>query len=349
MRQVQKSLLFLLLLAGIFLVAGCGQKKDAVATVNGEAITKTQLAERVSEMKAYAKSQGFDLDSPTHAPLLKEVETDALEGLIQEALFRQAAKDKGVKVSDQQVDEQLKLMKGGMTDQQFQEALKAQNMTEAKLKERLRIVLLQDALYKKVTEGIKVESAQVQDYFNEFKDSLVKMKVSHILFLAQEGEATEAQLAEAKAKAEAVIKQLKEGADFAALAKEKSEDEGSSKEGGLLDYYFTREDPYFVPEFVAGAFELEKGAFSQEPVKSPFGYHVIKAEDKKESFEELKDEIEATLLAEEKNKRFGEYYTQLESNAKIVKNLPEEPKESEAPKEGTDDKGSKDSTEEKKN
>ena len=91
--------------------------------------------------------------------------------------------------------------------------------------------------------------------------------------------------------AKAILAQLKGGADFAALAKEKSKDPGAA-EGGDLGY-FTKEQ--MVPEFAEVAFKLGKGQLS-DPVKTQFGWHIIKVEDKRTrptpTFEQVKPQIE---------------------------------------------------------
>src|SRR3954465_11756316 len=102
-------------------------------------------------------------------------------------------------------------------------------------------------------------------------------------------------LVETEDEAKAVVAELKKGADFAELAKTKSKDPGSA-DGGDLGY-FTKDQ--MVPEFSEVAFKLEKGALS-EPVKSQFGWHVIKVEDKRNrqppEFEKVKDQLENYLV-----------------------------------------------------
>jgi peptidyl-prolyl cis-trans isomerase C len=92
--------------------------------------------------------------------------------------------------------------------------------------------------------------------------------------------------------AKAILAQLKGGADFAALAKEKSKDPGSAESGGDLGY-FTKEQ--MMPEFAEVAFKLDKGQLS-DPVKTQFGWHIIKVEDKRikptPTFEQVKPQIE---------------------------------------------------------
>jgi peptidyl-prolyl cis-trans isomerase C len=102
-------------------------------------------------------------------------------------------------------------------------------------------------------------------------------------------------LVETEDEAKAVLAELKKGADFAELAKAKSKDPGSA-DGGDLGY-FTKDQ--MVPEFSEVAFKLEKGQLS-DPVKSQFGWHVIKVEDKRErkppEFDKVKDQLETFVV-----------------------------------------------------
>jgi peptidyl-prolyl cis-trans isomerase C len=92
--------------------------------------------------------------------------------------------------------------------------------------------------------------------------------------------------------AKAILAQLKNGADFATLAKEKSKDPGAS-EGGDLGY-FTKEQ--MVPEFAAAAFKLDKGQIS-DPVKTQFGWHIIKVEDKRVKPTPTFDQVKGQVVA----------------------------------------------------
>src|SRR2546430_8569212 len=107
-------------------------------------------------------------------------------------------------------------------------------------------------------------------------------------------------LVETEDEAKAVVAELKKGADFAELAKAKSKDPGSA-DGGDLGY-FTKDQ--MVPEFSEVAFKLEKGQLS-DPVKSQFGWHVIKVEDKRErqppEYDKVKDQLENFLVRSEEH------------------------------------------------
>jgi peptidyl-prolyl cis-trans isomerase C len=112
--------------------------------------------------------------------------------------------------------------------------------------------------------------------------------------------------------AKAVFEQLRKGADFATLAKEKSKDPSSS-EGGDLGY-FTRDR--MVPEFADAAFKLQVGQIS-DPVKTEFGWHIIKLEDKRNrpipEFDKVKDQLENMVA----RKALSEQVAKLRADAKI--------------------------------
>lgn len=95
-------------------------------------------------------------------------------------------------------------------------------------------------------------------------------------------------LVKTEEEAKAIIKDLDAGKDFIEIAKEKSTDPNKS-EGGDLGYFGKGR---MVPEFEAAAFALEKGAYSKEPVKTQFGFHVIKIEDKRKQQPPALDQVE---------------------------------------------------------
>ena len=129
-------------------------------------------------------------------------------------------------------------------------------------------------------------------------------------------------LVEKEDEAKAIADQLKGGADFATLAKEKSKDPGAT-DGGDLGY-FTKDQ--MVPEFADVAFKMYPGQLSN-PVKSQFGWHIIKVEDKRTKqppeFEKVKDQIEAYVA----RKAQSEFVAKLRQTAKIERlDKPAEPK-----------------------
>jgi peptidyl-prolyl cis-trans isomerase C len=118
---------------------------------------------------------------------------------------------------------------------------------------------------------------------------------------------------EAEDKIKAVIERVKKGEDFATLAKELTEDPAGRQDGGDLGY-FTKDQ--MVPEFSAVAFKLDKGKMS-DPVKTQFGWHVLKVEDKRKrqppEFDKVKTQLESYVV----RKAQVDLVTQLRGAAKI--------------------------------
>ena len=113
--------------------------------------------------------------------------------------------------------------------------------------------------------------------------------------------------------AKAIIKKLEGGAKFEDLAKENSTD-GSAAQGGDLGYFG---EGMMVPEFEKAAFALDVGAFTKEPVKSQFGYHIIKLEDKRQqqppAFDQVKDQVRSIIIRD----KYIEMVKKLRDAAKI--------------------------------
>ncbi len=120
-------------------------------------------------------------------------------------------------------------------------------------------------------------------------------------------------LVDDEAKAKEIAKKAKAGEDFAKLAKEYSKD--AAEDGGDLGY-FTKSQ--MVPEFAEAAFKLKKGEIS-DPVKTQFGWHIIKVEDIRQkpvpTFDQVQDQVEQYLV----RKAQGEMVTKLRTDAKIEK------------------------------
>jgi len=116
-----------------------------------------------------------------------------------------------------------------------------------------------------------------------------------------------------EAEAKAILAELNKGTDFAELARQKSKDPGAAAQGGDLGY-FTKEQ--MVPEFANVAFTLEKGKIS-DPVKTQYGWHIIKIEDKRRKptpeFAQVKDQLESYVV----RKSQAELITKLRAAAKI--------------------------------
>ena len=159
--------------------------------------------------------------------------------------------------------------------------------------------------YSELNKDVKVDDAALHKYYDEHRSEFEQAHARHIL-IRTAGSAVplrpgqkELTDAEALAKANDIEKQLKGGADFAALATKESDDTGSGNNGGDLGTFHHGQ---MVPVFETAAFALEPGKIS-EPVKSQFGYHIIKLESKDlKTFDEVKPDLEKTLKPKEAEK-----------------------------------------------
>jgi peptidyl-prolyl cis-trans isomerase D len=169
-------------------------------------------------------------------------------------------------------------------------------------KRKIRFLLVDvDALKTKVV----VLPGDIESYYQkniQQYSTPEQVRASHIL-LKTEGKNE----AEVKARAEALLKQVKSGADFAELAKKNSEDEVSAKQGGDLDYFARGR---MVKEFEDVAFSLPPGSIS-DLVKSQFGYHIIKVVDKKPAATRTLAEVRAQIADQLAYERAQEQGTQM--------------------------------------
>jgi len=163
-------------------------------------------------------------------------------------------------------------------------------------KRQIKYVAVDNA---KIAAGIKVTDQDLQAYYDQHREEFrvpEQVKVSHILIKtplsAAPGKEDDKAIADARAKAEGVLKEVKAGGDFAKLAEKNSDDPGSAKNGGELGWIGRGRT---VPEFEKAAFSLGKGQTS-DLIKSSYGFHIIRVEDKQEahlkSLAEVKSEIE---------------------------------------------------------
>jgi peptidyl-prolyl cis-trans isomerase C len=161
--------------------------------------------------------------------------------------------------------------------------------------------LLANALFQEMAASTKVDDAAARQYFDQHKAEYESAHARHIL-LRVKGSSLPAQPGkkelteeEALAKAQEIRKKLLAGEDFATLAKAESDDTASGANGGDLG---TFKHGQLVPQFDQAAFSLPVGQLS-EPVKTPFGYHLIRVEQRDvKTFEEVRPEVEKKMRPE---------------------------------------------------
>jgi foldase protein PrsA len=183
-------------------------------------------------------------------------------------LVHEKVLSKKYKVTDKEIDREIENLKEAYGTQYD---LAVQQNGEKVIRNMVKLDLLRT---KAAVEDIKVTEKELKDYYENYKP---KIKASHILVK------DEKTAKEVKAK-------LDKGEDFAKLAKEYSQDPGSAANGGDLGWFGPGK---MVKEFEDAAYKLKVGQVS-DPVKTDYGYHIIKVTDKEEKkpFNEMKEQIE---------------------------------------------------------
>lgn len=174
--------------------------------------------------------------------------------------------------------------------------------------------LAQEYLVKFVLADIKISEDEMKVYYKEHEKEFMlteTVKARHI-FVQLPAKATEEDKAVARKKAEKILARLNKGEDFAKVALEASEDTDTAKNGGELGILTPGKTN--SEEFEKAAFALKTGEIS-EIVQSPFGYHIIKADEKTEkrtaTFDESKSHIEAVLKKELEQKKGEEFVAKI--------------------------------------
>ncbi len=313
----------LILVLGL-LIAGCGEKK--VASVNGEAISQKEFEKRMSTVQTYYEStMGMTFEGENGAAMLQNLRNMVLDQLVTEHLLQQEARKRDLKAAKEEVQqriEQDKLMVGG--EEAYLEILKNQvKMTEQEYQSEVEKQIVIEKLFEQVVAGQTVSPEEVQQYYEENKESYnqtEQIRARHILVETEE-------------EAKELIEQLKAGADFGQIALEKSTDPSAKENQGDLGYF--DRNAQLVSEFKDAAFKLQVGEMTAKPVKTEFGYHIIKVEDLKPagqlSFEEVKDSISEELISGKEGAIFQEFLEGLRNQAKIEKEESSEPTAADPP------------------
>jgi len=251
-------------------VAGCGgqssenlSSKD-VAVVGKTPISRTQFENLMSTAQASFKQQGRKFPKQGTAEYA-QIKSQAVTLLVQQAEREEKASDLGIEVSDKQIQSRLAQIKKQYfqgKETAYESQLKKQGLTDAQVRSDIKAQLISEALFKKVTDGVKVTDSEVHKYYvahpSDYKQPESR-QVRHILV-------------KQKALADKIYAQLKSGGDFAKLAKKYSIDTVSAAQGG--NYNAVKGQS--VAPFEKVAFALKTNEISQ-PVKTQYGWHVIQA------------------------------------------------------------------------
>ncbi|WP_019241565.1 MULTISPECIES: peptidylprolyl isomerase [Bacillus] len=260
---------------------------DVLATIGNEKITKDDLYE----------------------VLEKQYGSTALDTLINNKIVELEAEKEKITVSDKEVKEELNNFiadYGG--EDKFNAALESSNVSLSDFKKDVENF---KKIEKLLEPSIKITDDEMKTYFEQNKENFnqaAQVEASHILV---EDEAT----------VNEVEKKLAAGEDFAELAKTYSKDTSNAENGGQLGYFGAGE---MLEPFEKAAFAMKVGEISK-PVKTDYGYHIIKVTGKKEAktavYEDHKDEIKKALFDEKVNSEYPTWLAEKKEKYKIKNNL----------------------------
>lgn len=295
------------LLAGTVVTSGCG-KKNLVAKVNGDGIEMSALDSQIEQLKTSYPNMFSGVDGEGR---LIDMKTRLLQNLINQKLIEQAAKEKGIRVSDSDVQKQIDTLQARFADKsQFEAALKSSGMTIDSLTVQLKQNLINTKLMETLGASQQVTPAEIKTYYDKNKNQFMQKaqkKASHVLFKSTD-----------KATAQKVLAELKAGTiTMAAAAKKYSIDKETAAKGGDLGW---SDGSGYVPEFQTVFNKLKKGQLS-DLVQSTYGYHIIEITDvrpaKQQALSEVTAQITQIIQSQRKAEAYQKFLDELKQKAKI--------------------------------
>ena len=281
-----------------------------VARVNGVDIQSAELEKAIRNLEANVGQQ-------IPAERRSEIYRGILDQLVDQRLLEQEAAARNIKATDAEVNQGIEEMKKQAPDAEaFTKALTSRKMTEADLRAEARQRLTVDKLLAaEIEPKAVVNDTDIAEFYKKNPQFFMQpeaMRASHILIKADTADAKPA----AKAKAEDLLRQIKAGGDFAALAKQHSND-GSAAGGGDLGFFPRGQ---MVKPFEDAAFALKPGEVSSV-VETEFGYHIIRAAEHRTArtvpLAEVSDRIAQALRQQKQQQLAQEFVQSLKGKAKV--------------------------------
>jgi foldase protein PrsA len=279
-----------------------------VATVDGIEVKQKE----VDAYMNFISSQSQDGELAENEEELKILEVNIIDSLIVIKLLEKYAEENNINVSDQEVDEQVEsLVDTYESEKDFESALKSMGIDRGFLKDYLRNQMISSEIYEKITADIEVTDQEAREYYNDNKEEFLvpaQIKASHILAMfpwVEDGsEETEEGREEARDRIEMIQDKLEDGEDFEELARLYSDDQSTAENGGDLGYI---SEGQMVEEFDQALFSLDEGETSGI-IETVYGFHIIKAIDRKEEYyqdyEEIEEDLKIYLLDSHKSEEW---------------------------------------------
>jgi peptidyl-prolyl cis-trans isomerase C len=297
--------------------------ENRVAVVDGSSIPKADFDREVSLVEQRLMNAGKPLIDSQLSKLKQEV----LEQLINRELLYQESQRRGIKVRQAEVDEKLEAMKKNFpAEADFESVLNEAHLSEVELKSQIeRGLAIDEFITGKLVEKVTLSEEEVKAYYQSNSESFKQqeqVRASHILIKVGPQE-DQSKITSARMKIEKIQQKLRQGEDFAALAKEFSQCPSGSK-GGDLGYFAQGQ---MAKPFEDAAFALMPGEIS-DVVETTFGYHLIKVNDKTPetvlAFDDIKDGLKRYLTQQKVQQEVVLYVQKLKEQATVERYLTED-------------------------
>lgn len=292
------------------------KENDKIAIVNQVPIMRSDFDMELMRIQGRMQMQG----RPIPPDQMEEFKKNIVENMIGHELLYQECQKQKVTVPANEIENQISEFRGRFkTDEEYKNALAANQLSENTLKDKItRQMTTQKFIETKITDTLKVTDKETKAFYDshpEYFQQPEKVKASHIL-VKMKPDADEETKKEAHKKIDAIQAKLKNGDDFAEVAKTDSEGP-SNVNGGDLGYFGKGQ---MVKPFEDAAFAMKPGDVS-DVVETRFGLHIIKVVDKKEGektpFGEVEDKINDFLMREKTSEKLTSYIEELKKDAKI--------------------------------
>lgn len=287
-----------------------------VALVNSVPITSGELQEEVDRLLPPTVSHGHT-DEQQNAKFRKE----ALDELVVRELAYQKAKAMRLQADADELNAVVAKIKGRYkTEQNFQEALRAEGISQQEFTRRIEKDLLLRKIYKQgIDEKTAVGDAELKDYYDNNKARFVRPETIHLMHIVVKANAKDPNVA--KKKINEAIRKIKSGQPFDVVAYKYSEDDYRVLGGD----YGTVHRGQLAPELEAKAFRAQLKTIVG-PFQSSFGWHILRIENREAErqmkFDEVKDRIAATLRQKRLDQVKSEFVRELKSSAKVQYLMP---------------------------
>jgi len=324
MKRKKERMKMLILGTGIFFLCygpvspGGAVVDRIVAVVNQEIITFSEIEKwgRPFQEKIQAE------DRLERRERIQEFFRKVLDRIIEEKLIEQEAKKTGIKVTSKEIEgavEDVK-QKNKINQEELEKALAAEGLTLEAFKKDLERRILRSKL---VSSAVKLEQKPGEKELREFFQNNLNhygvnesYRPAHILFFIPQ-DAMPEQIRGIRKRSQKVLEKIKEGADFAKMAMEYSEDTSTRKEGGDLGYFKKGE---LLPALEREASKLQIGEVSGL-IRTELGFHILRLLDRKGGeappFEEIKEKVEADYYEQELGKAFQQFLSKLKEKSII--------------------------------